>query len=237
LQVYRRFKRFIYQGSIPVTKTIMVLTGIFFLLYYGLQLLNIELSGDWFILTPASIFHFPWTLITYPFINPDPLALLFSLLWLWFIGGSLERIWSSWTYATFIFWVSVVTGIIMMLVAWYFLGGVFAVSGLWLPLVAITWAWAEIYPDREMLFWGIIPVRAKWLAWIEAALTFYLYARSHWLMGLASLSGILVVYLFRGKKSGHGLRYWAWSHGFSFQGWREKRRREARRKKLKIIKH
>lgn len=242
LRAFNKFKRFIYQGSIPVTKIIMVLTGVLFLLYYGLQLLNLELFADLFILTPASIFHSPWALITYPLVNPDPLALLFGLLWLWFIGGNLERAWSSWSYLSFIFLVTVVTGIMMMLVAWYFLGGAFAVSGLWLPLVAITWAWAGIYPDRELLFWGIIPLHAEWLAWINAAFIFFQYARPlyppyHWLMGLASLSGILVVYMFRGKTLSHGLRYWAWSHGISLRGRLEKRRRNARKNKFKVIKH
>lgn len=239
MQTLNKFKRFLYRGSIPVTKSIMVLTGVIFLLYYGLQLFNIGLPDDLLILTPAGIFNFPWTLISYPLVNLDPFALLFGLLWLWFIGGNLEQTWSSWSYLVFLFLVTIVTGIMMSMVAWLFLGGVFTISGLWLPLVAITWAWARIYPEREMLFWGIIPLRAQWLAWINAAFIFFSYAnaKSYWLMGFASISGILVVYLFRGKALSHGLRYWAWSHGFSLRGQMEKRRREARKKKFKVIKH
>jgi membrane associated rhomboid family serine protease len=221
----------------PVTKSIMVMAGVIFLLYYGLQLFNIRLLDGFLTLNPASIFDFPWTLVSYPLFNPDPFALLFGLLWLWFVGGNLEQIWNSWSYFIFILLVTIVTGTMMSLVAWFFLGGMFSISGLWLPLVAVTWAWARVYPEREMLFWGIIPLRAEWLAWINAAFIFFQYALSNWLLGFASISGILIVYLFRGKMLRQGLRYWAWSRGFSLRGWLDKRRRQVRKNKFKVIKH
>lgn len=215
----------------------MVLCGLFFLLYYSLQLLHYESVIGLFTLTPANVFHTPWTLITYPLINTDPLGLIFGLLWLWFIGGTLERSWGSWAYFLFTFVVTLITGLAMTVVAWLFMDPFFVIADLWLPLVAITWAWAGIYPDRELLFWGIIPIKAEWLAWINALFIFIRYVRSHWLMGLASICGILVVYLFRGRSLGHGLRYWAWNHGISLRGWLQKRRHEAKKRKFKIIKH
>jgi membrane associated rhomboid family serine protease len=234
LEAFRKFKRFIYQGFIPVTKSIMVLTTVIFLLYYILQYFNFGWLNGFLILTPASVFRAPWTLITYPLLNLDPIALIFSLLWLWFIGGSLERIWGSGSFFGFVFSVTVVTGILMTTVGWFFLKGFVEILGLQLPLVAITWAWARIYPEREMSFFGIIPLRAEWLAWIYAAFTFFQYAKQpyNWLMGFASLGGILVVYLFRGKKSD-----WAGSQGFSLRSWLTKRRRDARKNKFKVIKH
>jgi Uncharacterized membrane protein (homolog of Drosophila rhomboid) len=219
----------------------MVLCGLFFVLYYGLQLFNFNLFADLFILTPANIIHFPWIFITYPLVNLEPLSLLFGLLWLWFIGGNLEYTWGSWLYSIFLLLVTAVTGAVMSAVDWYFLGGTAMISEIWMPLTAVTWAWAGIYPDREMSFWGIIPLRAEWLAWINAAFMFFRYARPldqpfHWLMGFAALSGILVVYLFRKIRPG-SLRYWAWSRGVSPRGWLEKRRRNARKNKFKLIKH
>ncbi len=237
MQAFSKLKRFLYQGSIPVTKAIMVLCGLFFLLYYIFQVLNYEFLTDYLVLNPAGVFHSPWTLMTYPLVNPDPLALIFGLLWLWFIGGTLERTWGSWLYFVFTILVTLLTGVAMSVVACFFLGGDFRIFDLWLPLVAITWAWSGVYPEREMLFFGIIPIKAQWLAWINAAFIFFQYMRAHWLMGFASISGILVVYLFRGKALGYGLRYWAWNHGFSLRGWYQRRRHESKKKRFKIIKH
>lgn len=237
MQAFSKLKRFLYQGSIPVTKTIMVLCGAFFLIYYALQMFNYQYWADFLVLNPLSVFHTPWTLLTYPLINLDPLRLIFGLIWLWFIGGTLERTWGSWTYFLFTAAVTIVTGMAMAVVGLFFLGGDFRIYELWLPLVAITWAWSGVYPDREMLFFGIIPIKAQWLAWINAAVIFIEYMRIYWLMGFASICGILVVYLFRGKTFGYGLRYWAWNHGFSPWGWFQKKRHQAKKKRFKVIKH
>jgi membrane associated rhomboid family serine protease len=235
LDTFGQIKRFLYQGFIPVTKSIMALTGVTFLLYWGLQLLGLGTYAGFLVLTPGNVIHLPWTLVTYPLLTPDPLGLLFGLIWLWFVGGNLERSWGSWLYLGFILSVTIVTGIVMSLVGWIFLGGMLAISDLWLPLVAVTWAWAWIYPEREMLFWGIIPIKAIWLAWINAAIIFFYYARTHWLLGLASISGILVVYLFRDRGKGTSLGYRTGNPRWGVKDWLEKRRRNARKKKFRVL--
>ena len=107
----------------------------------------------------------------------------------------------------------------------------YPIFGLWLPLVGITWAWAKVYPEREILIWGIIPVKATWLAWIDAGMTFFNYwqVNRNLLFGLASISGIVLVYLFGDPgKLGRGLRYRSWR--------RDDRYPKRRRNRLKIIK-
>ncbi|MGE5582137.1 MAG: DUF1751 domain-containing protein [Bacillota bacterium] len=225
-----RIRRFLYQGFIPVTKSLILLSGIVF--FGGLIFKEIY---NYLVLIPDTVFQLPWTLITYPLVNPEPLSLIFALLWFWFVGGSLERSWGSWNYGLFALLVTLTTGVLMT-AAGIFLGVEVVVRDFWLPLVALTWAWAGIFPDREVLLWGIIPLRAQWLAWITAAIVFFSYIHPHWLLGFASISGILVVYFFRGSGPfSRGVRYWAWSHGLS--GWLDNRRQKARRKRLKVIKH
>ena len=107
----------------------------------------------------------------------------------------------------------------------------YRIIGLWLPLVGITWAWATVYPEREILIWGIIPVKAFWLAWIDAGITFFNYwqVNGNIFFGLAALSGIILVYLFGDTgKLGRGLRYRSWR--------REERYPKRRRSRLRIIK-
>ncbi|NLZ44790.1 MAG: rhomboid family intramembrane serine protease [Clostridia bacterium] len=228
----RRFTRevryFLYKDFIPVTKGMIILGGVFFLLIHLYRpLYNLV------VLTSLTFFRYPWTLLTYPLVNLDILSVLFSFLWLWFAGGSLERSWGTQTYGIFVFLVTLITGLAMAL-AGFFLRFPIQIAGFWLPLTAITWAWADVFRGEELLFWGIIPLKAEWLAWLHAALTFLRYFKLNWLLGLASVSGIAVVYLFRGNGPfSQGLRYWLWRRGFTFKGLTGRFRRKKRR--LRVV--
>jgi membrane associated rhomboid family serine protease len=228
----RRFTRevryFLYKGFTPVTKGLILLGGVFLLLIHLYKPLS-----SLIVLTPVTFFRYPWTLLTYPLVNPDILSTLLSFLWLWFAGSSLERSWGTQTYGFFLFLVTLVTGLAMALVA-FLLRFPIQIYGFWLPLTAITWAWADVFRGQELLFWGIIPIKAEWLAWLHAALTFLRYFRLDWLLGVASVSGIAVVYLFRGRGPfAQGFRYWLWRRGFSFKGWTGRSRRKKRR--LRVV--
>lgn len=239
-----RLRRFLYQEFIPVTKTVAVICG---LLYLLLALIPVAGALIGFLtLNPGTGFFMPWTLITYPFFNGslrEFISIIFSLLWLWFIGGSLERNWGSKTYGLFLFLTTLVTGVAISLIGLIHLAPNTIVYGLWLPLVGLTWAWAEISPDQEVLFWGIIPLKAKWLAWISAAIVFFSFFQRGFtfpgkiLFGLASISGIAVVYLFTGKGPlARGYRYWAWQRKMSSAGKGNPKNRKSGRGRLRIIK-
>jgi membrane associated rhomboid family serine protease len=226
-----RLKRFIYRDFDPVTKSVMVGAGLVYvlgLLTSGLQLPNLN---GLLLLSPVQVVVFPWNILTYPLVNPDLLSLVFAIFWLWFIGGSLERSWGSKRYGWFWLLTSGVTGLALVAI-----GVVFKVSfqiyGLWLPIVGITWAWAALNPDRELLLWGLVPIRAKWLAWMEVLLTFLTYFNVsqnllvNLLFGLAAISGVAVAYFYCGRKS----------NGGSGRGYREAAARRARRSRFRVIK-
>lgn len=234
---YGEFRRFLYKEFSPITKGLLLSAGIISLLswLYGL-------IGNLLSLQPVWLFFRPWTLITYPLVNRVSLSLLFAVLWFWYIGGSLERGWGSQSYAIFLTLVTLVTGAAISLVSALFFNGRIGVNGLWLPLVGLTWAWAELHPDWEVLFWGLFPIRAKLLAWILAGSAFLTHLQagtgiSGLLLGLASVSGITVVYLFSGGGPfSRGVRYWAWQKGFSYEGWKDKMKERFRKRRLRRIK-
>jgi membrane associated rhomboid family serine protease len=233
---YNRFRRFLNNGSIPVTKRLALLSGLVFILPYLLSWFYPLSINSQLGLNPFEFIRFPWTLVTYPLVNDNFMTLIFALLWLWFVGGGLERSWGSFTYGLFFILATLVTGTSMALSA-KLLAISIPIQGLWLPLVGVTWAWAAIDPDREILFWGIIPLKALWLAWITAGYTFFTHLPYHLILGLASISSIVIVYLFLGKGPfARGYRHWAWTHNFSLRGWLENRRRKARKSKFKVIK-
>jgi membrane associated rhomboid family serine protease len=228
-------RRFLNKEFIPVTKGIIVLSVALFIVLNFLLLLRINLF-DLFQLYTYRFYLRPWTLLTYPLVNHTLLSLIFGLLWLWYVGGSLERSWGGQTYGFFLGLATLVTGLAFALTSIFF--GRIRVSGLWLPLTGITWAWAQLYPDRELLFWGLIPIKAEWLAWIQAAMMFYQYlTMGNLFYALSAVSSIAVVYLFAGRGPfARGIRYWAWTHNFSIKSWWQELRDKKRKKRLKIVK-
>ncbi len=230
------FRRFLYRDYIPITKGIVVLCVALFVAHHLLTILRINLFSL-LRLTNVQWYLRPWTLLTYPLVNTDLLSLIFGLLWLWYIGGSLERSWGGQTYGFFLGLTTVVTGLAFLLVSMVFGRRIF-IAGLWLPMTGLAWAWAKNYPDRELLLWGLFPLKAQWLAWFQAGLVFYQYFISYNLaFALAAISSIAVVYLFSGRGPfTHGVRYWAWTHNFPGKGWTGKVREKWRKRKLKVVK-
>ena len=225
---YRRFKHFLYRDFTPLTK-LAIIAAFFFSLLSLSRILPLPL---WF--ESNALFFRPWTLLTYPLINTEIFSLIFGGLWLWFIGSGLERTWGTPRYGFFILFTTLGTALSTAVIS-LFLRLPAILYGLWIPLVGITWAWADLHPDRELLFWGILPVKARWLAWIQAALVFFPFARLHLALGLAVLVGIPISYLFRGKGPFSPWRRWTPGR-FSLKSWWEHRRREKRRNRFKVVK-
>lgn len=199
-----RIRRFLYQEMIPITKGVIVLSGLVLVLSFLLWGFGVNLSGI-LTLNPRFMMIMPWTLLTYPLVN-DILSTVFAALWLWFVGGSLERTWGGKRYGWFLVLVTLVSGGLMGL-AGRIVGFSISISGFWIPLVGLTWAWSALYPERELLFWGIIPVKSKWLAWIHAVLLFGSYFQVHPLLGVTSISSILVAYWYKTGGSAGGRRF------------------------------
>lgn len=229
-----RLRRFLDSGYTRVTNWLIFLSIVFFIGLNLLRLVGLDLT-HLFLFSTSRFYLAPWTLLTYPLVNYAPISLLFTLLWLWFVGGSLERSWGEQTYAFFLALATIVTGLAFALVALLF--GNTTLSGLWFTLTGVTWAWAKLYPDRELLLWGLFPIKAEWLAWIQAGMMFYQYlVRLNIFYALASISSIAVVYLFTGRGPlSRGLRYWAWTHNISPRRWWQGIRDRRRRRRLKVV--
>ena len=188
-------KDFFLRGGIPVTKTLMVSAVVTMLVWVlggeaGFRLLD-HLVFNW-----QTIMVQPWSAVTYPLVSLcGPLCTLFAVIWVWFVGGSLERSWGSKGFALFFAWVSVLTA------AGSALGSMLAgkatpLANLWVPLAPLTVAWGTINPEAQVLFYFIIPLKAKYLALITAAFL-YIYEgalRIHPLYGLFVLLGCAVAY-------------------------------------------
>lgn len=130
--------------------------------------------SDLLTFVPYYIFHGQiWRLVTFIFVpgGGSILAVALTLYLYYFIGTSLEREWGTAKFTIFYG-----MGILMNIVAGIILALVFGI-GYPFPVVSIQYlnmslflAFAALYPDMRLLLFFIIPVKMKWLAWLDVAL-------------------------------------------------------------------
>ena len=112
-----------------------------------------------------------WRLVTFLFV-PDaanPLLLLLSLYFYYWIGSMLEREWGTAKFS--LYYLSGVVLTLLTAVAASLIAGNFgySISGAGYINLSMFFAFAMLYPDVQVLLFFIIPVKMKWLAWVDAA--------------------------------------------------------------------
>lgn len=109
-----------------------------------------------------------WRLVTFAFVPASGgVFLLLELYFYWFIGTALEREWGSTKFTVFY-----AAGMLLNIavgLALHFLGGGGIMSMQYVNL-SLFFAFATLYPDLQVLLFFIIPIKVKWLAWIDAAI-------------------------------------------------------------------
>jgi hypothetical protein len=160
----------------------------------------------------------PWTLFTYPIISEGSLwGTLFAAFMMWWAGSSLERSWGTRWFAGFFFGISAVfaicvwAGTTVLGTGW---GGAWA--GLWLPTFGVFIAWATLNPWATINLYGVIPIRAAYLAILD--ILFLWFAMRHPLLGLFAQGGNVAAWAF--------VNWRPWNR---YVGYREPRRRRERR--------
>jgi membrane associated rhomboid family serine protease len=127
-----------------------------------------------------------WGLLTYPLLTPDFISLLFAVLWLWMLGGSLERSWGAGRFIAFFIGISLINAL-SVLAGTRLLHDAGALAGLWLPLTALTCAWAAINPREPMVFYFVLRIEARWMALIMVGIVYFEYFRYNPALGLFAL--------------------------------------------------
>jgi len=102
-----------------------------------------------------------WRLITFIFIPPDssPFWIVLVLYFSYMIGSSLEHEWGSFRFNTFYF-MGMIGTIISAFIAGTAVGPTYLNMSLFL-------AFAKVYPDYEILLFFVLPVKVKYLAWLD----------------------------------------------------------------------
>ena len=114
-----------------------------------------------------------WRLVTFIFVPASGYNLIFFALFLYmyyFIGNMLEREWGSVKFTVY-YGIGVLANVVVGLVLSVLYGANYAWSVVSVDYLnmSLFFAFAALYPDLQFLLFFIIPVKAKWLAWIDAA--------------------------------------------------------------------
>jgi membrane associated rhomboid family serine protease len=146
------------------------------------------------ILDPAKVAQGQvWRLFTYIFIPPSTSAIwsLFALYFYYMIGTNLEREWGSFRFNLYY-----LIGMIGTTIAVYIAGGHGTSTYLNLSLFL---AFAYIYPDFEVLIYFILPVKMKYLGWINwIFIGFTVITNPNLVDKIAALASVLNFFVFFG---------------------------------------
>ena len=130
-----------------------------------------------------------WRLFTFIFLPPDTsiIFVIFALYLYWLMGSALEREWGSLNFNLFY-----LTGIIGALIAGLITG--YATND-YLNM-SLFLSFALFYPNFELYIFFFIPVKIKWLAWLDVIGLVLLFALGNWGERLAIIFSLINVVIF-----------------------------------------
>ena len=132
-----------------------------------------------------------WRIFTFIFLPPQSslLFIVFALYFYYFIGNALENEWGSFRFTLYD-----LLGVVGTIIAGLLTGGA---TNSYLNL-SLFFAFAALYPNMQVLLFFFIPIKIKWLAYLDAALFAYQFLLGTWQTRAAILASLLNFLIFFG---------------------------------------
>lgn len=143
---------------------ICILTSIVYVMHY---VLGANIIGYLYLDKDAVFSGQVWRLISFVFI-PEHSSLLNFIFWMYlyyFIGTSLERSWGSFKFSAYY-----IVCVLSTIFAALLFGGRY--NGTYINL-SLFLAFAMLYPQYQLYIFFILPVKVKYLAYLDAAFLLY----------------------------------------------------------------
>jgi membrane associated rhomboid family serine protease len=105
-----------------------------------------------------------WSLLTYMFVHGGAVHLLLNMYMLWVFGPRLEYSWGQSAFIRFYLWCGVGGALMHLLI-----GGGGVLIGASAAIMGVMFGYANSWPDEEVLFFGVIPMKVKWLVTLFVA--------------------------------------------------------------------
>ncbi len=180
-----------------------------YVLGYILEFVGGNLTG-YLYLDPYYIFHGQvWRLVSWLLVPPSSLS-IFTVIMLFFyysIGTTLEQTWGTFRYNVYIFggiiWTIIgafiLYGILYVMYGTPVAFGVFGASfSTYYISLSIFLGFAMTYPNMQVLLYFIIPLKIKYLAWLDIAYLVYDMIRGNFatrIVIISSLMNVLIYFL------------------------------------------
>lgn len=156
-----------------------------------------------------------WQLASYLFLHGDLGHILINMFMLWMFGVEMERMWGGRKFLKYYFLTGVGAGVVTC-----FFSPQSRTVGASGAIFGIMLAYGMTFPDRQILFWFIFPMKARHFVLLLAAIELWVSSQyvSDGIGHFAHLGGMLFGYLY--LKRAWRLRDW-----ISELRWRARRRR------------
>ena len=174
---------------LPPATQALLLTNV--AIYFLTQLLGPSLFGA-FALWPVGHGFWPWQVVTYSFLHGNFEHLFFNMLGLWMFGSELERIWGEKRFLQF-YAASVLAAAFTQLIVTALMGSVYPTVGASGGLFGLLLAFAMMFPNRVILLFFVIPMKARYLVLLYGVLELYqgVYVMNSGVAHFAHLGGML----------------------------------------------
>lgn len=135
---------------------------------FVIQIFQPEMYSGWLSLNAAAILRGQiWRIITYIIYPPtgNIFVILISLYFYYVVGTMLERQWGAFRFNLYFF-----TGVLLHAIAAifiYLVWGMVLEMGTYYLNLSMFFAFAAMFPDMQVLFMWLIPIKMKWLALID----------------------------------------------------------------------
>ena len=135
-----------------------------------------------------------WRVLSFIFVPTGGgfvLWFVMTTLFYYYIGNALERQWGTTRFTVF-YGLGILLNIIM--------GFVMGSTSMYYINMSMFFSFATLYPEMQVLLYGILPLKVKWLAWLDAALFLFDIIRylmlGAWGYALIPVVAILNYFLF-----------------------------------------
>ncbi|MBQ2948504.1 MAG: rhomboid family intramembrane serine protease [Clostridia bacterium] len=152
-----------------------------------------------------------WRLVSFIFVPPSssPLFVLFALYFYYMIGSALERRWGKVKFNLY-YGVGMLCAIIACLLTGH--------AGNTFLNLSLFFAFAAIYPDEQVYLFGILPIKMKYLALLDALIYLREFIVGPWSSRITIVLCLLNLFLFLGGDMINTLRresqYWKTRRNF-----------------------
>ena len=172
----------------PVTRALLLINvAVFFLL----PLVGPGFESA-FALWPLGPNFMPWQVVTYAFLHGSFNHLFFNMLGLWMFGSELERVWGNKRFLQF-YAASVLAAAVAQLIVTSVMGSVYPTVGASGGLFGLLLAFAMLFPNRIILLFFVIPMKARYLVALYGLLELYqgVYVMNSGVAHFAHLGGMV----------------------------------------------